>query len=71
MDEHREREFVGDAVGRVAEQAQRFARSEERRIIGLRGGLRMQAPDHRRRVRHQFSRRIDDGGFFIRRQPPL
>ena len=66
MGEHRERELVGDAVGRVAQHAQRFARSGERWIIGRCGRLRIQAPDRLRGVRQQLPRRIDDGRFFVR-----
>ena len=40
MGEHRERELVGDAVGRVAQHAQRLARSGKWWIIGRCGWLR-------------------------------
>jgi hypothetical protein len=44
-------EFVGDAVGRVAQHAQRFARSAKWWSIRQCGRLRMQAPDGLRGVR--------------------
>ena len=71
MGEHRERELVGDAVGRVAQHAQRFARSGKWWTIRQCGRLRVEAPDRLRGVRQQLPRRIDDGRFFVRRQALL
>jgi hypothetical protein len=55
MREHREREFVGDAVGRVTQHAQRFARSGKWWTIRQCGRLRVEGLDRLRGVRQSMT----------------
>jgi len=64
--QHREGQFVGHSIDRIAQHTQWLTRSERWRRLGRWLGIRVRTPDHLGGVRKQFPGGIENRSFFFR-----